>query len=83
MENTRNQAFADLLQSRKITAYKLSKILGYKDSSRTTVYKWVQGKAEPNAATMLKLTEILDVSAEEILRIFAERKNKTDGAGTR
>ncbi|MBQ8323207.1 MAG: helix-turn-helix transcriptional regulator [Clostridia bacterium] len=64
-------AFADLLRSRNINARKLGELLGYKDKSRTTVYKWVYGKGEPNAATMLRLMEILDVSAEEILRVFA------------
>lgn len=73
MQNRRNQAFADLLKSRNVTAYKLTKELGYKDDSRSTVYKWVQGVSEPNAATMLKLTEILDVEADELLRIFANR----------
>ena len=66
----RRKRFADLLQSRNITAYKLSEMLGYDD--RGTVYKWIYGKSEPNAATMLKLIEILDISAEEILRMFAE-----------
>ena len=70
--NKKRQAFADLLRSRNITACKLGQMLGYKDKSYTTVYKWVYGQSAPNAATMLKLMEILDVSAEEILRIFAE-----------
>ena len=70
--NKKRQAFADLLRSRNITASKLGKVLGYKDKSYTTVYKWIYGESAPNAATMLKLMEILDVGAEEILRIFAE-----------
>ena len=61
-----------MLKSRNITAYKLAGLLGYKDSTKTTVYKWVYGVSEPSAATMLKLMEILDVSAQEILEIFAE-----------
>lgn len=73
-EKKRNQAFANLLNSRKLTAYKLAGILGYKDTSRTTVYKWIYAQSEPNAATMLKLMEILNVSAEEILHIFVEGK---------
>ncbi|MBQ8428602.1 MAG: helix-turn-helix transcriptional regulator [Clostridia bacterium] len=68
-KNVARKAFAELLQSRKITAYKLSLLLGYKD--RSAVYKWIYGQGEPNAATMLKLMELLDISAEEILRIFA------------
>lgn len=70
-EIKRNSAFETLLKSRGITAYKLSQKLGYKD--KYTVYKWIYGKGEPNAATMLRLMDILDVSAEEILRIFGER----------
>lgn len=69
---TKRTRFAALLKSRKVTAYKLAQMLGYKDTSKTTVYKWVYGTGEPNAATMLKLMEILDVSALEILRAFAE-----------
>ncbi|MBQ9113877.1 MAG: helix-turn-helix domain-containing protein [Clostridia bacterium] len=65
----KNVKLATLLSARKITAYKLSGMLGFKD--KTTAYKWVYGKAEPNAKTMLKLMEILDVSALEILTIFA------------
>jgi transcriptional regulator with XRE-family HTH domain len=71
-ETKRREKFEALLRSRGITAYKLAKELGYADSSRTTVYKWIYGKSEPNAATMLKLTVLLDVTAEEILKIFAE-----------
>lgn len=61
--------FQELLKDRKMTAYRLSKILGYKDHA---VYKWIYGKGEPNAETMLKLTEILNISAQEILKMFAE-----------
>jgi plasmid maintenance system antidote protein VapI len=61
--------FQELLKVRGITAYKLSKILGYKDHA---VYQWIYGKGEPNATTMLKLTKLLDVSAQEILEMFAD-----------
>ena len=65
----RKKAFENLLQSRKITAYQLAKELG---CGHSRVYKWVYGVAEPNAKTLLRLTKMLDVSAEEILHIFAE-----------
>lgn len=61
---------SNLLKERGITAYKLSAMLGYKD--KTAIYKWIYGKSEPNAKTMLKLSEILNVSAEEILKIFSD-----------
>ena len=66
----KRKRFADLLRSRNITAYKLSKVLGFKD--RHACYKWIYGKGEPNARMMLRLMDILDVSAEELLRIFGE-----------
>ena len=72
----RRTRLENLLKSRKITAYKLAQALGYKDETRTTVYKWIYGISEPNAATMLKLTEILEVSAQEILEIFAEDRGQ-------
>ncbi|MBQ7912943.1 MAG: helix-turn-helix transcriptional regulator [Clostridia bacterium] len=70
----KRKSFFELLKKKGITAYKLSKILGYKDSG--SVYKWVYGKSEPNAATMLKLCLILGISAEEVLRIFAEEASE-------
>ena len=68
----KNERLVALLKSRGITAYKLAEVLGYKDKSKTVVYQWVYGRGEPNAQTMLKLMEILDVSALEILRVFGE-----------
>ena len=65
-----NKKFKSLLQSRNITAYQLSKRLGYKDG--TTAYKWIYGKSEPSARIILKMSEILDVSAFELLMIFAD-----------
>ncbi len=68
----RRERLVALLRSRGITAYKLGKMLGYKDGTRTTVYKWIYGKSEPNAKTMLRLMEILDISALDVLITFAE-----------
>lgn len=59
--------FQELLKAQSITAYKLSKILG-----DHAVYQWIYGRGEPSAAIMLKLTEIFNVSAQEILEMFAE-----------
>ena len=68
---TRKTAFEELLKTRGIKANELGKMLGYSEKSHI-VYKWIYGQGEPNAATILKLMEILDVSALEILRAFAE-----------
>ena len=59
-----------LLDARGITAYKLAKILGYKDPFH--VYRWIYGRGEPTAKTMLALTDVLDATAQEILEAFAD-----------
>lgn len=59
-----------LLDSRGITAYRLSRILGYKDPFH--VYRWIYGRGEPTARTMLTLMDVLDATAEEILHAFAD-----------
>lgn len=69
MVGKKNEKFLHLLNLNGLTAYKLATMLGYKDSSR--VYKWLYNKAKPDALTMLKLTEILCCSAEEVLCCFA------------
>ena len=66
----RRTEFERLLRVRNISAYRLAQMLGYKD--KTVVYKWIYGKGEPSAKTMLLLTSILDVSADTILRVFAD-----------
>ena len=68
-ESGKNEKLLYLLNLNGLTAYKVAKLLGYKDSSR--VYKWLYNKASPNALTMLKLSEILNCSVEDILRCFA------------
>ncbi len=70
-KSEKNEKLLYLLNLNGLTAYKVAQLLGYKDSSR--VYKWLYNKAEPSASTMLKLTEILCCSAEDILRCFANK----------
>lgn len=47
---------------------KLAKMLGY---SQSVVYGWAEGRREPCARDMVRLAEILNVSVERIVRIFA------------
>lgn len=56
-----------------LTVIKVSQILGYGDNA---VAKWIYGKGEPSAAIMLKLTEILNVTADEVLKMFAESERR-------
>lgn len=68
MKKTREK-FEEALKKNNLTAYKLGKILGV---GKPTVYYWLWGESVPKVGTMLKLTEILNVSAQEILEMFAE-----------
>ena len=66
--------FAAMLKKAGYSAYKMSIVLGYKD--RSTVRKWIYGDGQPSAGKMLMLKDLLDVSAEEILRAFAESETE-------
>lgn len=61
--------FKKLLKSKKTTCYSLAKMLGV---SVQTVYSWARGRSTPNPKTILQIKQILNVSAEEILRCFVE-----------
>lgn len=63
------QIFARILEQKGLTSYALAKMIGYKPQ---TVYNWVYGHGTPEPAVMLKIMKILDISAEEILKMFAE-----------
>jgi transcriptional regulator with XRE-family HTH domain len=58
-----------LIKHSKYNALQLSKILGY---SPSVVYGWYYGIREPCARDMLRLSELLNVSVERIVRIFGE-----------
>ena len=72
----KRKGFYEALKRKGITAYKVAKTLGYSETG--TVYKWIYGISEPNAVTMLKLMSILDISAEEVLQMFAEEATETE-----
>lgn len=64
-----NERLQKAIERAGLNPMRLSIILGY---SRYTVYKWIRGKSQPNAGTMLKLTKILRISAQEVLEMFTE-----------
>ena len=49
----RRKEFEKLIKDKGIKPTELAETLGYR--SKFTVYKWIYGVAEPNAATMLRL----------------------------
>lgn len=66
----RRKEFEKLIKDKGIKPTELAETLGYQ--SKYTVYKWIYGVSEPNAATMLRLMELLEISAEEVLHLFAD-----------
>ncbi|MDE7330283.1 MAG: helix-turn-helix domain-containing protein [Clostridia bacterium] len=59
--------FKKLLNSKGTTCYALAKKLYV---SVQTVYSWAWGRSTPNPETILKIKEILNVTAEEVLLCF-------------
>ena len=58
-----------LLEQKGMTAYALAKEVGYKPQ---TVYNWLYGCGTPTPTVMLKMMKVLNISAQEVLEIFAE-----------
>lgn len=72
MKKTRKR-FEEALKKNNLTAYKLGRILGV---GKPTVYYWLWGDSVPKVDTMLKLTKILNISAEEMLEMFADKEQR-------
>ena len=63
------ERLARILEQKGMSAYALAKAVGYKPQ---TVYNWVYGHGTPTPAVMLKIMDILGISAQEILGLFAD-----------
>ena len=63
------ERLARILEQKGMSAYALAKAVGYKPQ---TVYNWVYRHGTPTPTVMLKMMDILDVSAREILEIFSD-----------
>lgn len=68
MKKTRKR-FEEALQRKNLTPYKVSKILGV---GIPVAYYWLWGDSVPTIENLIKLKEILGVSGDEILEMFAE-----------
>ena len=69
----RRKKLIDILEKKAMSGYALARAVGYQPQ---TVYNWIYGSGTPSPEAMLKMTKILNVSAEEILKIFAEKEEK-------
>ena len=59
-----------LIKESGYNSLRIAKMLNY---SQSVVYNWTYGKNEPCARDMVRLAEILGVSIERIVLIFANR----------
>lgn len=62
------KAFYILLKEKDISVYSLANEL---EISPQAIYRWINGTGTPTPKIMLKLAERLEISAEEILKLFA------------
>lgn len=51
--------------SRNLSQFQLGKLIGVSDKA---ISKWENGYTKPKATSILKLSEVLSVSAEELLK---------------
>ena len=80
MKKIRKQFYL-LLKEKEISVYALAKELGITAQS---IYRWIYGTGTPSPQTMLHLTDLLDISAEKVLLLFAEgeQQKKSSKGGT-
>lgn len=71
----KRKTFFNAMNSKGYTPQSLSKALGV---SKWLVYKWLYGNSEPNVERLLELMSLLEVSAEDILRMFIEEREEEE-----
>lgn len=63
--------FQQILKDKGFTCGSLAKVLGI---GRQAVYQWSWGKCTPSPEMILKIKDILQVSAEEVLLCFVNNE---------
>ncbi len=58
------ERFKEILSEKNISQGKIKRDLHY---STSVLYKWVSGKAEPSAVTLIRLAEYLDCSVDYLM----------------
>ena len=64
--------FKELIKKRGYSQYTLAKEVG---KSHTTIYSWCKGICEPDCKSIVILSKVLNVSVEELVLLFANKKN--------
>ena len=61
--------FKELVKLRGYSQYTLAKEVG---KTHTTIYSWCKGICEPDCKSIILLAKALDVSVEQIVKVFAK-----------
>lgn len=65
----------ELRRSKQITQEQLASLVGY---NQTVISQWEHGTRDPSTEALIKLSEIFNVSVDEILGIKKESTNKNE-----
>ena len=64
----------DLLKEKDLHAAQLARRIGV---DRSTVSKWSSGKLKPKEKYLSKISEVLNVSVEEVIKCFEESEKES------
>lgn len=67
------QTLKALMEEKKITSYRLSKMTGV---HQTTISNWLNGKSYPNAKSMQKIANALDIDVSKLFNFQNEDMGK-------
>ena len=68
MKKTRKK-FQKALKEKNLSIYGLAKILNV---GKSVVYYWLWGDSVPNVQNLIRIKDILNISGDEVLEMFAE-----------
>ena len=68
--------FKRLLKSKGYTVNSFSEAI---DVNSMSVYRWVSGRFKPSAQNCFKICQLLDISVEELSKIFGSTLTNVDG----
>ncbi|MBQ9728206.1 MAG: helix-turn-helix transcriptional regulator [Clostridia bacterium] len=69
----KNKEFLKLLIDKDLSKVKVAQFVGV---SWQTIYYWSIGRSKPSAGALIKLSEILDMSIEQLYKLFSNKETK-------
>lgn len=74
MKNLKNQISQNLVSLRKLHGYTQERIAEHCGVSRQSVAKWESGESEPDISYCVKLTELYDISLDNLINYSSEKE---------